>query len=202
MLLYMRRIILTLILTITLLSGKGQLTSTQGHQFQFPQVGWKIKVPSDFTILDSAQVAAMDNFGASAMNNTYDTTTDFGTTKTLISFNKGQYNFFSSTITPFDPARDGDWNEVNSKLKNVILGTLRNQAEAIKVDTSSSDELIDGLEFHKFQIITTYQSKLVMKTLMYRRLHMGFDYGINISYTDENVGQELQLILASSKFDK
>ena len=179
----MRLIILTLILTITLLSGKGQVTSKQSHQFQFPQVGWKIKVPSDFTIMDSA-------------------TTDFGTTKTLITFSKGQYNFFSSTITAFDPERDGDWNEVNSKLKNVILETLRTQAPAIKSDTSSSVETIDGLEFHKFQIITTYQSKLVMNTFMYSRLHKGFHYGINISYTDENVGKELQLILASSKFDK
>ena len=181
----MRLIILTLILTVTLLSGKGQVTPNQGHQFQFPQVGWKIKVPSDFTIMDSAQAASMDN-----------------TTKTLISFTKGQHNFFSSTITPFDPQRDGDWNEVNSKLKNVILETLRGEAQAIKIDTSSSVETIDGLEFRKFQIITTYQSKLVMNTFMYRRLHKGFDYGINISYTDENVGQELQLILASSKFDK
>ena len=197
----MRLIILTLILTITLLSGKGQMTSKESHQFQFPQVGWKIKVPSDFTIMDSAQVAAMDNIGVNAINNTYDTTNDFGTTKTLISFTKGQYNFFSSTITPFDPQRDGDWNEVNSKLKNRILETLRTQA-AIKIDTSSSVETIDGLEFHKFQIITTYQSKLVMNTLMYRRLYKGFDYGINISYTDDNVGKELQLILASSKFDK
>ena len=188
----MRLIILTLILTITLLSGRGQVTSKQDHQFQFPQVGWKIKVPSDFTIMDSAQVAAMDDKSA----------TDFGTTKTLISFTKGQYNFFSSTITPFDPERDGDWNEVNSKLKNVILETLRTQASAIKIDTSSSVETIDGLEFHKFQITTTYQNKLVMNTLRYRRLHKGFDYGINISYTDENVGKELQLILASSKFDK
>ena len=187
----MRLIILTLILTITLLSGRGQVTSKQDHQFQFPQVGWKIKVPSDFTIMDSAQVAVMDN-----------TANDSGTSKTLISFSKGQYNFFSSTITPFDPARDGDWNGVNSKLKNVILETLRTQAAAIKIDTSSSVETIDGLEFHKFQIVTTYQSKLVMHTLRYRRLHKGFDYGINISYTDENVGNELQSILASSKFDK
>ena len=198
----MRLIILTLILTIILLSGKGQVTSKQSHQFQFPQVGWKVKVPSDFTIMDSAQVAAIDNIGANAINNAYDTATDFGRTKTLITFSKGQYNFFSSTITPFDPQRDGDWNEVNSKLKNVILESLRTQASAIKIDTSSSVETIDGLEFHKFQIITTYESKLVMNTLMYRRLYKGFDYGINISYTDYNVGKELELILASSKFDK
>jgi hypothetical protein len=184
----MRLIILTLILTITLLSVKSQVK--QSHQFQFLQVGWKIKVPPEFTIMDSAQVAAMGDNGA------------FGTTKTLISFSKGQYNFFSSTITPFDPQRDGDWNEVNSKLKNVILETIRTEASVIKIDTSSSVETIDGLEFHKFQIITTYQSKLVMNTLRYRRLYKGFDYGINISYTDENVGKELELILASSKFDK
>jgi len=192
----MRLIILTLILTITLLSGKGQVTTKQDHQFKFPQVGWKVKVPSDFTIMDSAQVAALGNNGAN------DATTAFGTTKTLVSFNKGQYNFFSSTITPFDPARDGDWNEISSKRKNRILESLRTQAPAIKIDTLSSVETIDGLEFHKFQIITTYQSKLVMNTLMYSRLYKGFDYGINISYTDESVGKELQLILASSKFDK
>ena len=188
MLFYMKIITITLILTVTLLSGKGQVTTKQDHQFQFPQVGWKVKVPSGFTIMDSTQAAAGG--------------TDFGTTKTLISFSKGQHNFFSSTIKPFDPERDGDWNEANSRLKNVILETVRTQAAAIEIDTSSSVEMIDGLEFRKFQIITTYQNKLVMNTFKYSILHKGFDHGINISYTDENVGKELQLILASSKFDK
>ncbi len=189
------RLILTLTLAITLLSATGHGQSKPTHQFVFPQVGWKVKVPTDFTIMDSAQAPGMTIAG-------YDTTTKYGKTKTLISFSKGQYNFFSSTVTPFDPARDGDWKVANSKLKNEVLATLGSQSAAIKIDTSSSVETIDGVEFQKFQIITTYQSNLVMNTSMYSRLYKGLNYGINISYTDENIGKELQLILASSTFDK
>ena len=203
MLFFMRLLTVTLILTTTFLSCKGQTKSKPNtKEFVFSQVGWKIEVPADFTIMDSAQVEAMTNKGANAIEKTYDTTIDFRGTQTLISFTKGQYNYFASTITPFDPTQDGDWNEANSALKNVIVETFQTQAPSMKIDTSSSVEKIDGLEFQKFHLVTTYPNKMVMTTFMYSRLYKGFDYGINISYTNDKIGKELLAILATSKFVK
>ena|SRR5688572_4962404 len=201
--LFMRPLTITLFLTITLLSCMGQIKSKPAtKEFIFSQIGWKIEVPSDFTIMDSAQVESLTNKGKNALEKTYDTTIDFTSTKTLISITKGQYNYFASTITPFDPKQDGDWDEANSALKDIIVETFQAQAPSMKIDTSSSVEMINGLEFQKFHVVTTYPNKMVMNTFMYSRLHKGFDHGINISYTDEKIGKELMEILAFSKFDK
>lgn len=199
---FMRPLYVTFFFTFVFLNCKGQTnTKPNSKEYAFPQVGWRIDVPSSFTVMDSAQIEAMTNKGISAIENTYDTTLDFRATKTLISITKGQYNFLSSTITLFDPKQDGDWSEVNSLLKNVIVETFQSQAPAMKIDTSSSVEKIGGIEFQKFHVVTTYPNKMVMNTFMYSRLHKGFDYGINISYTDEKIGKELMAILATSKFD-
>ena len=199
----MRTLIITLILTTALWNCKGQTNAKPStKEFVFSQVGWKISVPSDFTIMDSAQIEAMTTKGTNAIEKTYDTSLELAATITLISITKGQYNYFASTITPFDSKQDGNWNEVNTELKNVIVATFQSQASSMKIDTSSSIEKIDILEFQKFHVTTTYPNKMVMNTLMYSRLHNGLDYGIIISYTDDKIGKELIAILASSKFDK
>lgn len=199
----MRLLILTFLPIVSLLSCQEQPNTKAGtKEFTFEQVGWKVEVPGDFTVMDSAQIEAINQKGANAIEKTYDTTVDFRATKTLISITKGQYNYLASTITPFDQKLDGDWQEANVALKNVIVETFQTQTPLMNVDTLSGVESIDGLEFQKFHVIINYPNKMVMNTYMYSRLYKGFDYGINISYTDDKIGKELMSILKTSKFRK
>jgi hypothetical protein len=199
----MRAVAGILFLSIVIFSCKGQTNNnSKSKEFSFQQVGWKVKIPEDFTVMDSARTEALARRGENAIERTYDTTLDFKATRTLISASKGQYNYFASTITPFDPAVDRDWEEANAALKNVIVETFQTQMPDMKIDTSSSVEKIDGLEFQKFHVVTTYPNKMVMNVFMYARLHKGYDFGINICYTDEETGEDLKKSLAGSKFEK
>ena len=198
----MRLLSLAIISTTVFLSCKGQSNSTiKTREVGYPQVGWKIDIPSDFTILDSAQINANNSRGATAVENTFNDKLDLSEMQTLVSLKKGETNTLTATITPFDPDVDGDWEEEDLKVKSIIVETLESQAPGTSVDTSSHVEKIGGLEFRKFRVIATLPNKMVINMAIYSRLHMGYDFGITVTYSDEGIGKELAAILASSKFD-
>ena len=198
----MRLFFLAIILTTVFLSCKGQSNSKiKTREVAFPQVSWKIEIPSDFIVLDSAQINANNSRGATAVENTYNDKLDYSEMQTLVSLKKGELNTLTATIIPFDPAVDGDWNDEDVKVKSIIVETLESQAPGTSVDTSSHVEKIGGLEFRKFRVVATLPNEMVINMAIYSRLHMGYDFGITVTYSDEGIGKELAAILASSKFD-
>ena len=197
----MRILFFTLSISLLAFSCKSK-PKPSAREFSFPQIGWQVKIPSDFIAMDSASIQAMDDRGKKAIEKTYDTTVDFSATTTLLNVKKGQLNHFAGTITPFDSTKDGDWSEANEVLKEVMMNTFETQAPSMKLDTSSGIEMIDDLEFQKFHIKTTFPNNKILNTIMYSRLHKGYDFGITLTFTDDKIGRELMVILHSSKFDK
>lgn len=192
-----------MVVAIIVSSCQGQAVSKPAtREFEYKHLGWRFEAPVDFVILDSAQVSANYSRGVNAINETYNATPDLDEMQTLISLAKGQLNTFTATITPFDPAVDGDWDAEDANVKSIIVETLQSQAPGIQVDTSSAVELIDGLEFRKFSVISALPNNTVINVFVYSRLHMGFDFGITVTFADDKTGKELAAILASSKFDR
>src|SRR5690606_2412917 len=190
--LFMRLLSLAIISTTVFLSCKGQSNSTiKTREVGYPQVGWKIDIPSDFTILDSAQINDNNSRGATAVENTFNDKLDLSEMQTLVSLKKGETNTLTATITPFDPDVDGDWEEEDLKVKSNIVETLESQAPGTSVDTSSHVKKIGGLEFRKFRVIATLPNKMVINMAIYSRLHMGYDFGITVTYSDEGIGKGL-----------
>lgn len=173
---------------------------TATRELSFPEVGWKITVPSDFTVMDSAQIQELNNKGINAIEKTYDTAINTNATRTLLSINKGEFNMLQSTVTQFDEATDGNWSEANTSLKTVVIETMKSQTPLAKLDTTSTTEKIGDLDFEKFNLTVTYPNNMILHMLMYSRLQKGFDFGITITYVDEKVGDRLKAIFASSKF--
>jgi len=171
-------------------------------EYNFSQVGWTIAVPEDLIAMDSSQIQTQNVKGRNAIEKTLDTTVDFSATKTLISFQQNKLNNFSATITPFDPSLDGDWYEQNQAVKEILFNTFQSQIPDVKIDTSSTIEVINALEFQVFKAELTYPNQMILKTLLYSKLHKGYDFGITITYVDEKIGKKLSAILLSSRFTK
>src|SRR5258705_7880738 len=96
-----------LILWILLVGCNSQVKEKPAEKdYEFSQLGWSLKVPASFEIMDSAKIARLTERGQKAIENTYDTSFNFSETKTLISFKQGQLNTFTATITPFDVTKD------------------------------------------------------------------------------------------------
>jgi hypothetical protein len=182
------------------LFGCKEKYETKEHNF--PEVGWTISLPTDFKMMDSAQIQQLNNKGATAIQNTYDTTIDFAQTKTLFSMTEGQYNYMTATLTAFNAERDGNWFENNEGLKVVLMETFRSQTPGVKIDSSSTTKNIGGLEFSVFQLDLVYPNKMKMRMNSYSRLHKGYDFGITMCYVDEAEGKKLENAVLTSKFIK
>lgn len=122
--------------------------------------------------------------------------------KNLISFQKNQFNIFQSSSEPFELEYEGEWEETNSELKEIIYKTYLNQG--IKADSSATIiEKIDGLDFHKYSFtIYSPKGKVILNQIMYSRLINGFDFGVNINFNNDKDKDELLKVLRNSKFKK
>jgi hypothetical protein len=139
------------------------------------------------------------------MNKAYSVTDEeFKQVKPLFTIRQGQFNIFGSTLNPYDSSMFETWQQSYAASKLMMMDLFKQQGPDLKVaDTSSSTQTIDGLVFEKFYIKTVYPSQnLTMNTYWFCRKHDKYDFSINISYTDENIGKKYLDIVKNSKFDK
>ena len=148
------------------------------------EVGWTIKIPKGWTVVSKDRLEELDEKGRKAFENVGESIDSSGL-KHLISFSRKKYNLFQSTAEPFDLEYEGEWEENNSALRDLLLVTYKDQglrAEATEI----SIEDVGGLRFQKYEI-TIYSPKgnVILNQLMYSRLINGLDFGVSLSSNNE-----------------
>lgn len=145
------------ILTIGILSiltswGKADPNKTvdegkvEKNTYTSAEIGWTIEIPKGWTIIDKEKKQATNEEGLKAIEETIESNVDYSGLKNLIGFQKNQFNIFQSTSELFELEYEGEWEENNSELKEILFATYKNQG--IKADSSATSiEKIDGLDF-------------------------------------------------------
>ena len=127
---------------------------------------------------------------------------DFSQTKVLISATHEKRNWFSATITPFNPHTDGNYAELSNKAKVMAFRALVKQSPGAIVDSASGKMTIDGLTFDKFVMTVVAKGKLVYTMGFVSRLHKGFDLAITFMYSKDEARDKIMAMLTESKFGK
>lgn len=164
------------------------------------EIGWTMEIPKGWTIIDDEQMSKTDQKGHNTVRETLGEEMDISGLKNLISFQKDQFNIFQSTIEPFEPEYEDEWEQNNATVKKLIYNTFLNQG--IKVDSSQTTiEKIAGLEFQKFSF-TIYGpgGDVILNQILYSKLINGFDFGVNIHYNNDKDRDELLEVFRNSKF--
>lgn len=207
----MKKILFTIITGISLsLTSCGQVDTNknidkgkvEGNIYTSKEIGWTIEIPKGWTVVDKEKTKETNEKGLKALEETIDGEIDFSGLKNLISLQKDQFNIFQSTSEPFELEYEGEWEENNAALKEIIYTTYLNQG--MKSDSSATTiEKIDGLEFQKYSF-TIYSPKgeVILKQIMFSRLINGFDFGVNINYNNDKDRDELLKVFRKSKFKK
>ena len=207
----MKKLLFTIIAGITLsLTSCGQVDpnknidegKVEGNIYTSQEIGWTIEIPKGWTVIDKDKTKETNEKGLKAIEETIDGQVDYSGLKNLISFQKNQFNIFQSTSEPFELEYEGEWEENNAAIKEIIYTTYLNQG--MKADSSATTiEKIDGLEFQKYNF-TIYSPKgeVILKQIMYSRLINGFDFGVNINYNNDKDRDELLKVFRNSKFKK
>lgn len=171
-------------------------------KFFFKDVGWTINLPGSFVVIDSIDDARRNQNGLKAIEESNNIKADISETITLISATRNTYNYFNSTITPFDIAKDGSWESATQTVKDIVYKTFSDKMPDAKIDSSSGSMLIDGLRFDAYKITVKINDKTLFTSFLLSRLYRGYDFGISYVYIDEETRQLVEKMLSSATFGK
>ena len=205
----MKKTLLIFISTLTIISCKPSDPNknidegkVEGNTYTSQEIGWTIAIPDGWEVVDREKSEDMREKGTQALEETIDQKVDFSGVKTLIAFQKNQFNIFQSTSEPFKLEYEGEWEINNAAIKALIFETFVNQG--IKADSSATSvETIDGLDFQTYSF-TIYgpTGEVILNQILYSRLINGFDFAANINYNNEKDKETQLQAFRSSKFKK
>lgn len=182
--------------------GSGCINTYKGEIYTYTskEIGWTIEVPKGWTIVEQDQVDETTKKGYETVTEVIGEELDYSGFKNLLTLKKDYINSFQSFSEAFVPEFEGEWEQYNAAVKELIYETISSQG--IQVDSSlTSTEEIDGLIFQKYSFkIYSSEDEVIMNQLMYSRLINGFDFGVNINYNNSKDRDELLAAFRNSKF--
>ena len=172
-----------------------------GQTIHNKDFNWTITIPQGFDSVSREQWAKMQNKGAKAVEDTYDKKF-VNRAKTIFVFRSDQFNYFESNYQPFDTAKDGNYVEACRAVDNILYETFTTQMSGVKLDTTQTTEMIDGLEFQVFMLKAKYPNDMVLNAIMFSRLFGKKEFTVNIMYVDDKKGRQMLNAWTSSRFSK
>jgi hypothetical protein len=174
----------------------------EGDVYTSEEIGWTIEIPKGWTVVANEETRQTNQRGLKALENAIEMEMDYSGLKNLISFQKNQFNIFQSTSQPFELEYEGEWEDNDAALKELIYLTYEKQG-IIADSTATKIEAIDGFDFRTYSF-TIFSSKgeIILRQIMFSRLINGFDFGVNINYNNDKDRDELLKVLRNSKFKK
>lgn len=164
------------------------------------ELGWQITIPNGFDVTTREKAMNLQDTGRTMLEDSTGQEIDSTGLRNLIGFQKGQFNLFQSTSEPFVEEFEGEWSQTNAQLREIIIQAFED--EGIKVGASGIEkEEVGGLEFETYSLKLRLRNGVTLHQFMFSRLINGFDFGVNISYTDERRGEEMLKAWRASEFD-
>lgn len=174
-----------------------------GEKFTYKPLGWTIELPKGYSLISEEEGQRVQDKGVKMIEATYDTDLEdvLEPTTTLFMLKNGPTNYMEANLQAFDPAKDGDFNEVNREVSGIILQTFKDQMpKAAKVEMSVSNEVVGGKKFFVAHYIIMLPGSIKLDMFMYSRLFAKKNLTINIMYLDNEQGKILMNSLRSSVF--
>ncbi|MDB5200671.1 MAG: hypothetical protein JWQ27_80 [Ferruginibacter sp.] len=198
----MKTLTRTILLLFPLFFFQSSFAQSPGRLYNFEEIGWTINLPYEFKMIDSVENERKMNRGKKHIEDANGIIAEISDTKTLISATKNTYNYFNATLTPFNPATDGDFRKVEKTVRDLMYKTIVQRMPDATIDSSTTTILLDGLAFAKFGITVSIKDKFTIHMLLLTKLYRGYDFGISYLYLDEETKSQIEGMLSRSQFAK
>jgi len=190
--------LILLILSVLLQSCHGQVKSPPKN-ITNKEFNWQIEIPQGFESVPPDQWKIMQNRGAEAIEKTYDTEVE-NNSKTIFVFKSDQFNYFESNYQSFDTTKHGNYLESFRTVNGILYGTFEAQMPNAKLDSTSSQEIIDGKLFQTFYVTILIPDKITIECILYSRLFGNREFTVNIMTVDKEKQRILLKAWRNSKF--
>jgi hypothetical protein len=169
--------------------------------FYFKEVGWTIKLPAGFKIVDSLTRAASVIKGEAMIEKTMKTDIDTANTIHLISASRDKANYFTASLANPGFVNIDNWEETDRLVKAIVYNTLQSQLPKTKIDTSSITETLQQVDFRSFTMDIKINAKVTLHSILLTSFYKDYFFSIRCLYTDDKIGNEIITMLKTSKFE-
>lgn len=164
------------------------------------EIGWTMEIPDGWEVMQKDVVQENSDKGLDAISETAGGEIDVSGLKQLLNLKKDRLHIFLSSIEKYELEYEGEWEENNAVLKEILYNTYANKG--IKTDTSSSKANVSGLEFDVFNIkLYGPDDKVLLYQDLYSKYMKGFNFGVTLNYLNPKEKNEILRAWKSSKFE-
>src|SRR5687767_1718697 len=95
-----------------------------GETYTNDELGWQMTIPAGWDVIAKERLQAQQKKGLEMIEATLDTTVVVDGLRSLISFQKNQFNMFVSTSEPSEIADEAEWKEQCKLVRELIYRTF------------------------------------------------------------------------------
>jgi len=180
------------ILVLSLFAAIPALSQTPGKKYTFPEIGWSLVLPEDFTDFPSADREVQIHPGSKADNQS--------PSKRLMNA-MSDANVFSVKLQSCDPGDAQFYGSFVESNKRMYLSVSKG-GEGIQCDSATTTVLIDGVPFQKFGMVVKKNGLIQHKFFSLLTCYKGYTIYITLMTFSKKAGAELETMLEQSKFRK
>lgn len=193
----MKKLISSLLLICLIASCSNP--EVKNRQIFIEEFNWRITVPEEFEYMSKKEIQASRNKGLDLFEEQIGEDI-VDEVQVLFWIKNGELNGLEANFQPFNIDEDGDYKESNDYINGLTVEALTSKFPQIKVDSLSSFEKIDNLNFQKFYAKFTYPNGMILHAHSYSYLFENKDFTVSITYTNEEIGKKLIQSFLKSKF--
>jgi hypothetical protein len=164
------------------------------------EVGWTAQLPADWQVLTKRENFKLNEKGKEILEEATGSEINNSKLIELVSLRKDVFNIFLSTIEPYDESVDGDYDDHNSAVNELLKKAYI--AKKIYTESEIGATKIDGIMFDRLaiRVYSPDKNKIILTQVMFSRLINGYDFAMTVNYNNKNDEQTLMDIVNSSKF--
>jgi len=183
-----------------LFSSCNSETKSDIKALKIEEFNWTVNIPEDFEPMNQEEWNKTVKKGIDAIENTFELEID-NQAVTIFIYKNGQFNNFEANWQPFDIEIDGNYLETYSEVNDMIYQTFEIQIPDAKLDSISSIQKVNGLEFQRFDISIDFPNGIKMKIIGFSRLFGKKEFTMNMTSVDDEIGQKMLDAFLNSKFE-
>lgn len=202
----MRFFLISIIFLITLMSCKTNQNKLLDEGkikrgvYYNKEIGWTMKIPEGWSINPKQDLEERSKKAKHLIKESTETNADISKLKRLLSIQKNSNHIFESSIETYKFDSKEKWKDNINRNRKIIYDSYK--FYGIKIDTSSSIEVIDNLEFDVFHIELEGLNKQNQKSYLdlYVKYLNGFEFIVGLNYLNEKEKNEIKEAWKNSKF--
>ena len=185
-------------LLLTFCKAQDKTDSTVFYNKEFK---WRITIPVGFDTISSAEMAILQNRGKVALEKTAGRKVK-DNTKKLCVFRSGQSNSFECSTQPYEVKKQGSYIKTCDEVNKLLYKTFELQMPGVKIDSSCSTIVVNGLTFQSFNLAATLPNQITLHVYTYSRLFEKREFAVSIIAIDREKEKQLLNAWLNSKFEK